>query len=150
MNHLSKDIQSIIYRYIHQDALQRGFHEIFPITTTSSPFSMDVIDFTNNKGLVECIRFKSDMCTMCYKRNIDKSRPLESWIRCYDILSSLNTITSIYDKLYLAWTYTDLANHTTIVKLHQIMPNITNVYGNVYRESMLTSSDENYITFYTN
>lgn len=68
-----------------------GFDQIFPINSTSSPFSMDIIDFTNNQGLVECVRFKSDLCRMCYKRNTELSRPLEMWTRCYHILPYVDT-----------------------------------------------------------
>ena len=94
MNYIPIPIQKIIYRYIHRDALTRGFKEILPIYATTSPFSMDRIRFNEiGTGIEECTRFKSDMCRMCYARNKNGERSLHVWTRCYSILCGLEDFT---------------------------------------------------------
>lgn len=97
MDILLVPIQTLIYRYIHQDALKRGFEEVFPITSRSEPFSMDKTVINSGFGeIIEYSNFKSEMCKMCYTRN----KHSEMWIRCYDILDGVQSFTFIDGNSY--------------------------------------------------
>jgi len=82
----TNDIQSIIYRYIHYDALITGFAVIFPIHEFTSPF---YIASDHHRSL------KSDLCQMCYHRNTVNGLSLHNWLRCCDILDGLRRFFTI-------------------------------------------------------
>ena len=107
MNNILPPIQKLIYQYLNRDALHVGLKDIFPITNSSEPFSMDHVIFNDNINLVECTRFKSDACEMCYARNMHGARPLHAWVRCYHHLYNLDYFSIINGEIFYDFNLND-------------------------------------------